>query len=967
MSWIIKDWTKDIVPRVRDNPGINGKLDKSMRTTDSIWIKSWDEIKKLPNELREKSATDFAIMMGCYVSFYKAKILPTDSKPLENMLRSVKMLPTSRYWLHSSECTGYSHTTRSMSYQCDDKSELKNTIERYGLCPSLSLRLPPKTNLKNISERVGDVKQALNFHTLKLLYHTIELGEYPKTKVSEELREKLELLFNNGDLQGDLKCTGKLFDGNTEFNHFCPEFELDGQRYVRVRVNVNHNHIETIKEYHDGSSVEDRVEWVKVEPITFRILNFNELKKGKAKTLELESDEIIIGGIVYSFFDYNSGLWQNSFCRTFLNSANYDKMDGNPAMRGILSRSLDNYENRGFLYQALNMTRAPERELILRSRNIPLISGCIGIEKIIIPPDTYLNCWHRFDSTVQIVYQTSEKMRYGSGLIAYTSPISCFSGSHPLERYFYIAKDGSCIISSPFQDKSLENKYVEIHLFRDYVDMEAIKFITSEIDKKIGAFIDLNYRKNFVSLYDNKKIGYTPRDYILKTFPSTEFKNYFLHNNDQRWGRLVRTLCFDHLNGYEKENSLTDLMKIYYAIGGFSENQGECEKAYNYILDYVAKTNNPNATTSDIGAEIHSRFSGLNLDGPYSPEFAKFFMRYYKDNPDFMKTCLHEGMNEVDYLCQAHNAFKRILSLNPNRTVNGNTRNSLLSPEFILKNLFEVKYTNIKEGNEKLAEIMGSYAYEQSYFDKAQEIFNKAKADKGKAFLCAERASHKNGLSFRLLEKDDPLGFVIGNITTCCQRLDDLNARTCVIDGYLNPKAGFMVFEQDQFDINGKVIGKRIVGQAYVWYDPKTKTVCYDNIEVPITLVDKLFSGDKKQGETFTSENFIDTVIESADAIMRAMNVGGNIVERVTTGEQYNDLKDALNKKFGRPETKNLAVHRGYSGYSDAKEKQFLIRTYDQTTKDYANKINQLSDEIGKDLNVIEANAKSDSIDKRWG
>ena len=49
------------------------------------------------------------------------------------------------------------------------------------------------------------------------------------------------------------------------------------------------------------------------------------------------------------------------------------------------------------------------------------------------------------------------------------------------------------------------------------------------------------------------------------------------------------------------------------------------------------------------------------------------------------------------------------------------------------------------------------------------------------------------------------------------------------------------------------------------------------------------------------------------------------------------------------------ARHRGYTGYSDAEDAQFLIRTYDQTTKLYASKIRELGGEIQKDLTAIES------------
>ena len=154
------------------------------------------------------------------------------------------------------------------------------------------------------------------------------------------------------------------------------------------------------------------------------------------------------------------------------------------------------------------------------------------------------------------------------------------------------------------------------------------------------------------------------------------------------------------------------------------------------------------------------------------------------------------------------------------------------------------------------------------------------------------------------------------------------------------------MFEEEIKDENGQPTGEhRILAQAYIWYDPETKTVCYDNIEIPTKILDAL-----REGRRLSTEDLMDSLTESADAIMSAMNRNGVEVERVTTGQGYNDLRVELEKEYGDPEWSPIAKHRGYLGYSDAKEAQYLIRTYDQTTKCYAAAI---KDEIAKAQNDI--------------
>ncbi len=153
----------------------------------------------------------------------------------------------------------------------------------------------------------------------------------------------------------------------------------------------------------------------------------------------------------------------------------------------------------------------------------------------------------------------------------------------------------------------------------------------------------------------------------------------------------------------------------------------------------------------------------------------------------------------------------------------------------------------------------------------------------------------------------DHSSFVLGNITTCCQRYDEA-ARECVKAGYENPNAGFLVFRQ----------GEKIIGQAWTWYDPVTKTVCLDNVEVPKSILSKM----SKQGE-FGKSSLMDAILLSAKGLADSMNEKGVEVREVTTGKGYNDLASEFDGLQER--CKDLARIRDYNGYSDARASQFVL------------------------------------------
>lgn len=767
------------------------------------------------------------------------------------------------------------------------------------------------------------------------LYHVLPVAEYPSEPVDNDLQEKLEELYNDGQLQVGLTSSKRWWTNNGQhergkdyLTRKNPEFFYNGERYVRVVVWHDDDY-----KFNDGRAVPspNSVQWLKVEPIRCVIRNWDNLPKyinpqgtGKDNYYDLDTEQLILSGLpFYPDWDHNNcSLYQNSLIRAFFNSANSKNLDGNPDYKAQYEWD---FTDSGLLYEAFNMVREPilnwtvpvtEQEIAPHA-----FDGCTFIEHITIPGHVMKVGKYAFDGckSAQLIFQDVSSK--------FTLSESALRGTDI--QYVYLSKDGGNVILSPYKDEQRQNDHYEL------------AYDANDIDKYFHA----NFRKNYVQLKnwrEEKKIKFIPPEYTMKVFPASNMMDYFTNNNNQRWGKLVKTIGLDTLEGTEKNNSLIDLMKIYYAIGGFSTNQGESEQAYEYVLNHVAKVRTPNPTPSVVGAEIHARFSKLVLKGAYNPTFAKFFMKYYHDNPDFMNFRLPDKdgdlMDSQDYLCNAHNCFETILKNYPNRVVTGNEERALLTPRFVAEHSTIIEYEDVEEGNELLAETVGRYGYSQEQFDHIQETYNRAKGIKDKYVISADRAKENDCITFRVLEKDDPLGFVLGDITNCCQHIDGVGG-SCVDDGYINPNAGFLVFEESILDEKGKATGEtRILGQAYIWYDPVTKTVCYDNIEIPTKVLGELRKGDKHD-ERISSSALLDAVVGSADAIMSSMNDKGIEVKQVTTGQGYNDLRTELERRFGSAKTKNLAKHRGYSGYTDADAGQYVIRTYDETTKQYRKEI----------------------------
>ena len=867
------DWTKYLVPRVNYN-GERYTADlpaDSLDTTDLVSLPSLSELAAW--RLPFPTATDFghpdAKITGCFM----------------HLMTRTPCKPEAIY------CTNGSFNVRPdlQPYNVYQRSA--------GVTPSISLRLPRHYTLSQLATEFGLTKADNGLYQ-------VQVGEYPQTEVAAPVTGK--------------RCTGRWY---TSF------IKTDNERYV-LKQNPEY-------EYQNGKYVllaNNKFErWYKVEPLTWWVTNSAAVEQGTATQLDLTCQQMIIGEVPFNpgvtGSNFYVELWQNSLMRAFLNSADSRTLDGNPAAKP--TDSYWDFTQGGFLQQALNMTREATREYTVPAseEEIPsrVYGYCEGLRKLVIPRhvtaigiEAFANCPNL---RLQIELPRNDKLNINAAAFASAN-----------FKYLYVPRDphGQWLWLTPDQDPTLANDYYQTGF--DF---------NSDL-KKLNNLLDDNYRQNFlqVSLWRQQgKVKFMPPEFTLATFPATEMANYFVNNNHKRWAELVKSVHFDLLaDKQQKVNSLTDLMKIYYALGGFSAHQGERDKAFAYIDQQVAQYRNKDKRPSlssyiddvvrAVAEDIHQRFSRLVLKGPYNPTFAQFFMKYYHTNPDFMRFELFNRF-EQDYLCAAHNAFDELLQKFPNRVVNGNTERDLLTPRFVAEHCSVMHYDNVDEQNVALAETVGAYGYTQDQFDKMQNIYNQAKKLKDQAVIRAADKGTVSDVSYRVLEKDDPLGFVIGDITNCCQHLGGAG-ESCVTDGYTNPNAGFLVFETTMRDADGKATGeKRILGQAYIWYDPATLTVCYDNIEIPSKVLAELESGEKHH-QALSVGTLIQTIINSADGIMTAMNHKGTRtpVSRVTVGQGYNDLRVAFDQQF--TVTSIRAEHRDYSGYTDAKA-QYLIRTYEQT------------------------------------
>ncbi|MGN1227246.1 MAG: leucine-rich repeat domain-containing protein [Christensenellales bacterium] len=441
-----------------------------------------------------------------------------------------------------------------------------------------------------------------------------------------------------------------------------------------------------------------------------------------------------------------------------------------------------------------------------------------------------------------------------------------------------------------------------------------------------------------------------PHIVVVQNMPKNDIPLFYKDNNAKNWAELVKMA--NMTNDTNKES----LFRISYALGVFSESGQESKIATEYIKENIIKKYDED--------KIHEIFSDFNsYYAKYNSEYAKFFMLYFTDNPKFL--CVKVGKNEIDFLAKSFQHFKKVQGIYPNKRVVTRQDNERLTPEMVLRFFAGIKYENVNEKAEKLANVVRFYGVSEEDYKRIEswylqgleipkdkmtlkiandaikaEIDGPENVEDNVATISANKGNGEQNfaindgpinieddvpdkvaesdlvddepevvkedkrVTYELLEKDDPLGAVIGYITNCCQIIND-NGERCVEYGMTQPNSSFLVFRN---------ANNEVLGQAWVWYDEKAKQVTLDNIEVPHCKLQYLERDKELQDE------FVDCLVRVRQGFISAM--GNDKVQNVTIGMTYNDLSKIIANNF--TESKENLLLSNYNGYTDAKQ-QFII------------------------------------------
>ncbi|MDD4275906.1 MAG: leucine-rich repeat domain-containing protein [Clostridia bacterium] len=520
-----------------------------------------------------------------------------------------------------------------------------------------------------------------------------------------------------------------------------------------------------------------------------------------------------------------------------------------------------------------------------------------GLEKITIPanvvvyPEAFKNCL----SLKQIeISSLSRLYNYSSDdLLGVTSVIINYPNSK-----IHIKVDGVKEIKSLFD--TTNSFLINGNLYFEYLD-KCYKMTPLEMENIKSSWTNKGYDDAEIKDMSRVKIWqlknrFLPHFSVVKNLPISYIDNFYINNNYKKWGDLI-----ERLNIQLAVNKGT-FIKLCFVLGLFEQDQKTSNSAYEYLANNLAGKIDENT--------IHECFDGFNLNTGFKPEYSKFFQKFF-DPLEPSKFLDLDNMGETEYsfsyLAASFNRFDEIKKIYPNKIINSNRTADALLPEHVIKALRSFIYKKINHGNDYMAALVSQYGYSQSDFEKLQTIFEKAKLlEPEKITLVTKPDDKKQPIHYDLLEKNNPVGLVLGDITNCCQHLNGAG-ESCMLYGVQAPNSKFLVIRYNN----------SIIAQGWVWYDEKTATVCIDNIEIPKTQRKK-FDKDVNNQVLKTLKRFADnTALEMQE--LRDIKI-----KKVTIGLGYNDFKKELSDNFDCD--KDTKVLSGYHGYTDARSQLVIYK-----------------------------------------
>ena len=310
--------------------------------------------------------------------------------------------------------------------------------------------------------------------------------------------------------------------------------------------------------------------------------------------------------------------------------------------------------------------------------------------------------------------------------------------------------------------------------------------------------------------------------------------------------------------------------------------------------------------------QLHDMF--FSVHEPYSEEFKKYFKEHreeFWENPEY-----------YGQFGRIHNNFTEIIK---NPKLKNIYKKGELSVGKIVEYFKEMNFQNQRPGEEELARLASSVATisTEEQFAQVQKVFEITRR--------RERTSipptnvQKTKFRGRMLSPDDVLNLFAGDITTCCQRFNDVGEGSMLL-GSIEENAGIFVIEElDENDNPINIIGQSLtIRQKGVsgGYDRLT----FDNIEITDSVKSELSKEDEQEILEIYKQAGKDAIEKDKKFLRKQVQEGkitqeqydSLVLKEVVAGTGYNDLGELTNQppaKVVVPDEASNWYHSIHNGY----------------------------------------------------
>lgn len=881
-----------IVPTVLENEG--NSFDSSLSTTDMLYLFSLKELRPGPktqsrppkNALSRiiqnikstrnpnlTTMTDFAVLNEGYLD--------------ETYSRTADGKQTCNYFTRDTVKDDAVLQTHDGNEFVKENAFVTSTGIKFGLQLDIeqAVQYIKNSNLRLKKKKLG-----------KNTYHKLQMAELPASRVNDKQNQQLEKLFNNGKLDEKLVSTGRMWtvNGETIKTNWAPkqipEFQLkdSNDRYARVTTIVKS------KSYADGTEIQENeeVRWVKIEPISFIVKNWDDLpksinKKGSenAKTIELMTEHCVLAGMeFYPGFLY--AKWKDSRIRGYLNGINVNKKSND--------KSLDlkggNFEGENnLLNQAFNLARQP------------IYDYTVGKDEIEIAKNAFAGCVHLNSITLHNDIEHIGEQAF-----------DCISF-----KYISKTKEGELVLSKQPLEKEVEEVYEFSVFSKAFEDFDLRHVINNKISLKTLHLIA--HRLSSAKA----KIPYDMAETIItnnqgESFASSNFKAF----------KNVQKLIPDDIIKYDKQAFYI----FAYNIGCFSSDLNLNNKANVWLKERLTSKQVKDKTTGKrTTAEPDLYFDEMrNIFGDWAvqgenEEFSQFL---FGKNPETNVPVFQEIQNQSNWKLLLYNIFeeysdtsqelssggrfrdsktgKLMFSVVRKSSENHNAKLKVLKPtvELFKQQFFQQRFKGVEtELHQAVAEELDKWGQEYRYFNIAKEIMDEfvkrqvptnilgkhLKEDihsEIKDYTNQTSQLYKHGITtakdiigklshkiekeftYDWLEKNDPKNLCLGLYCDCCAHI--LGAgHTIMKSSILHPDVQTLAV----LDKTGQPIGK-----ATIYVNRKEGYGAFNTFEL-------------KDGN-YDKEQVYQTFYQGTEDFAREYNRKNpdKPIKKITIGMDYNDL-----------------------------------------------------------------------------